>query len=75
MITLNGELQLNTYGSEIASKGFTATGGRSFHNNIWIYAYSKSIDTLSLVITGLLQCNALVIITELQASYHYRIKC
>ncbi|XP_053538759.1 ryanodine receptor 2 isoform X6 [Ictalurus punctatus] len=27
MVTLNGELQLNTYGSEIASKGFTATGG------------------------------------------------
>ncbi|KAB5561969.1 hypothetical protein PHYPO_G00012580 [Pangasianodon hypophthalmus] len=27
MVTLNGELQLNTYGSEIASKGFSATGG------------------------------------------------
>ncbi|XP_060734913.1 ryanodine receptor 2 isoform X4 [Tachysurus vachellii] len=27
MVTLNGELQLNTYGSEIASKGFSTTGG------------------------------------------------
>lgn len=27
MVTLNGELQLNTNGSEIASKGFSATSG------------------------------------------------
>lgn len=27
MVTLNGELQLNAYGSEIASKGFSTAGG------------------------------------------------
>lgn len=41
MVTLNGELQLNTYGSEIASKGFTATGGEFFYNNIWFYVYAN----------------------------------
>lgn len=41
MVTLNGELQLNTYGSEIASKGFSATGGEFFYNNIWFYVYAN----------------------------------
>lgn len=33
-VTLNGGLQLNTYGSEIASKGFSVTGGEFFYNKI-----------------------------------------
>lgn len=34
MVTLNGELQLNTYGSEITFRGFSATSGESLYNTI-----------------------------------------
>lgn len=61
MVTLNGELQLNTYGSEIASKGFSTTGGELFIYFLQLYTDLCLFQVNNHVIKYLLQCNTLLI--------------